>query len=110
MLFPTLTFGIFFLIVYTASWLLRGSNEWRKILILVASWVFYGWWDVKFVALLIASGLLNWGLGRLIVLFDDRPGPRKLAFALGIAANLAILAPPTYFRFLLVSCGDAVAR
>ena len=30
MLFPTLTFGIFFLIVYTACWLLRGSNEWRK--------------------------------------------------------------------------------
>jgi len=102
MLFPTLTFGIFFLIVYTASWLLRGSNEWRKILILVASWVFYGWWDVKFVALLIASGLLNWGLGRLIVLFDARPAPRRLAFALGIAANLAILATFKYYGFFMV--------
>ena len=55
MLFPTLTFGLFFLLVYTASWLLRGSNEWRKIFLLVASWIFYGWWDTRFVLLLISS-------------------------------------------------------
>ena len=57
MLFPTLTFGLFFLLVYAAAWLLRGSNEWRKIVLLVASWIFYGWWDTRFVLLLIASGI-----------------------------------------------------
>ena len=61
MLFPTLTFGIFFLLVYTSTWALKGSNEWRKIILLVASWIFYGWWDTRFVLLLIASGMLNWG-------------------------------------------------
>jgi hypothetical protein len=45
MLFPTLSFGLFFLIVFAVVWAANGSNEWRKILLLVASWVFYGAWD-----------------------------------------------------------------
>ena len=72
MLFPTLTFGLFFLAVYALAWLLRGSNEWRKIVLLVASWIFYGWWDTRFVLLLIASGLLNWGAARLILAAAQR--------------------------------------
>src|SRR4030095_16230829 len=71
MLFPTLTFGLFFLAVYSGAWLLRGSNEWRKIALLIASWIFYGWWDTRFVLLLIASAFLNWGAARLIVAADD---------------------------------------
>ncbi len=66
MLFPTLTFGLFFLVVFTVVWAANGSNEWRKILLLVASWVFYGAWDWRFVALLIGSALLNWGSAELI--------------------------------------------
>ena len=64
MLFPTLTFGIYFLLVYSVAWLFRDSNEWRKIVLLVASWIFYGWWDTRFVLLLIVSGILNWGTAR----------------------------------------------
>ena len=60
MLFPTLTFGLFFLVVFAAAWSAR-SNEWRKLLLLVASWVFYGAWDWRFVPLLILSALMNWG-------------------------------------------------
>jgi hypothetical protein len=41
MLFPTLTFGVFFLVVFAIVWSVP-SNEWRKILLLVGSWVFYG--------------------------------------------------------------------
>src|SRR5437588_1322 len=51
MLFPTLTFGVFFLITFAVVWS-APSNEWRKILLLVASWVFYGAWDWRFVPLL----------------------------------------------------------
>jgi alginate O-acetyltransferase complex protein AlgI len=102
MLFPTLTFGIFFLIVYAAAWLLKGSNEWRKIGLLVASWVFYGWWDTRFVALLIASGLLNWGAARLILAAEDRSGLRKALVAAGVAVNLIILGFFKYYGFFMV--------
>src|SRR5688572_1801445 len=102
MLFPTLTFGLFFLAVYSGAWLLKGSNEWRKIALLIASWIFYGWWDTRFVLLLVASAFLNWGTARLIVAADDRPGLRKAILALGIAANLTILGFFKYYGFFLV--------
>jgi len=102
MLFPTLTFGIFFLLTYAGAWLLRGSNEWRKIFILVASWIFYGWWDTRFVLLLIASGLLNWGTARLILAADGRPGLRRTWLAVGVAINLTILGFFKYYGFFMV--------
>jgi D-alanyl-lipoteichoic acid acyltransferase DltB (MBOAT superfamily) len=99
MLFPTLTFGIFFLIVFAAAWALRGSNEWRKIVLLLASWVFYGWWDARFVALLIASGVFNWAIGRMIGAAEGDERRRKRLVALGVAANLAILGGFKYYGF-----------
>ena len=67
MLFPTLTFGLFFLCVYVLVWTVGSrDNEWRKILLLIASWIFYGAWDWRFVALLIGSALINWSLARAI--------------------------------------------
>lgn len=101
MLFPTLTFGLFFLIVFALAWALKGSNEWRKIVLLVASWIFYGWWDTRFVALLIASGILNWGAARLIVAAQDRPKLRKVWLAVGIAINLIILGFFKYYGFFM---------
>jgi D-alanyl-lipoteichoic acid acyltransferase DltB (MBOAT superfamily) len=102
MLFPTLTFGLFFLLIYSASWLLKGSNEWRKIALLIASWIFYGWWDTRFVLLLIASGILNWGTARLILAADEKPRLRKALLALGVAANLIILGFFKYYGFFMV--------
>lgn len=101
MLFPTLTFGLFFLAVYAGAWSLRRSNEWRKIFLLIASWIFYGAWDTRFVALLILSGLINWGAARLILLDDDNEKRRKLWVALGIALNLAILGWFKYYGFFM---------
>jgi D-alanyl-lipoteichoic acid acyltransferase DltB (MBOAT superfamily) len=102
MLLPTLSFGIFFLAVYSGAWLLRGSNEWRKIFLLVASWVFYGWWDARFVLLLIASAVLNWGAARLILACETRQGWRQAWLALGVAANLSILGFFKYYGFFMV--------
>jgi alginate O-acetyltransferase complex protein AlgI len=101
MLFPTLTFGLFFLIVFALAWALKGSNEWRKIVLLIASWIFYGWWDTRFVALLIASGILNWGAARLIVAAGDRPRLRKVWLGVGIAINLIILGFFKYYGFFM---------
>jgi len=72
MLFPTLTFGLFFLLAFTVVWAASGDNEWRKILLLLASWVFYGAWDWRFVALLIASAFINWSAARTIAALDTR--------------------------------------
>lgn len=113
MLFPTVSFHIFFLAIFAVVWLCR-DNEWRKILLLVASWVFYGGWDWRFVALLIASGFLNWGIARLILLVREKfPGseakPRARAlFVFGIAANLAILGFFKYYGFFVEQLSEVL--
>ena len=100
MLFPTLTFGLFFLVTFSVAWLTRGSNEWRKILLLLASWGFYGAWDWRFVALLIGSALLNWGAARTIgALPSDDTRGRKAVLVAGIAGNLLILGFFKYYGF-----------
>ena len=99
MLFPTLTFHIFFLLVFGVNWALRRSVDWRLIFLLVASWIFYGVWDWRFVALLQASAFFNWGCGNLIVNAQDNQKIRKLWVIIGVVLNLVILAAFKYFDF-----------
>jgi hypothetical protein len=48
MLFPTLTFAVFFSAVYPLNWLLHRRDRAWKAFMLMASYVFYGWWDWRF--------------------------------------------------------------
>jgi D-alanyl-lipoteichoic acid acyltransferase DltB (MBOAT superfamily) len=106
-LFPTLRFGLFFLALFAAAWIVRKPNEWRKIILLVASWIFYGAWDWRFVTLLIGSGVLNWGVARLI---SRTAGPRRrhTLVVLGVVANLGILIWFKYFGFFLGQVADVL--
>src|SRR5882757_6493784 len=106
MLFPTLTFGAFFLVTFALVWAVP-SNEWRKILLLVASWVFYGAWDWRFVPLLIFSALMNWAVAAAIA--DDRfADKRKLLLLCGVAVNLVILGFFKYFNFFTDQLADTL--
>jgi len=109
MLFPTLAFGIFFLFVYFTSWSLDRENGRRKLFLLLASWFFYAQWDWRFVALLIASAVLNWGVAVLIDRADEGRR-RKLLVGLGVAANLLILGFFKYYGFFVEQAGDLLAR
>jgi D-alanyl-lipoteichoic acid acyltransferase DltB (MBOAT superfamily) len=97
MLFPTLTFGLFFLVVFAFAWG-AWSNEWRKIVLLVASWTFYGAWDWRFVPLLIGSALVNWAIAAVIVRAEGRQ--RRALLLAGVAANLLLLGYFKYVGFL----------
>jgi D-alanyl-lipoteichoic acid acyltransferase DltB (MBOAT superfamily) len=107
MLFPTLTFGLFFLVVFAASWS-TWSNDWRKIVLLLASWVFYGAWDWRFVPLLIVSAVVNWGAAALIARSDDARR-RKALLTGAILVNLATLGFFKYFDFLADQAGSLLS-
>ena len=98
MLFPTLTFGLFFLVVFAVVWACR-SNEWRKLVLLVASWVFYGAWDWRFVPLLIVSAVFNWAVAQAIAA-EQRAPRRRLLLIAGVLLNLLVLGFFKYFDFL----------
>ncbi len=109
MLFPTLAFAVFFLFVYLVSWSLDRENGRRKLFLLLASWFFYAQWDWRFVGLLIASAVLNWGVAALIVR-SDQAGRRKLWVGLGVAANLTILGFFKYYGFFVEQAVDLLAQ
>ncbi len=104
MLFPTATFAIFFLLVLPLSWLtMPHPHRWR-VFIIVASYVFYSWWDWRFVFLLAGSTLWNHALARGIHR-TSVVSRRKALLIVALAGNLGALGYFKYYDFF-VSSGD----
>jgi D-alanyl-lipoteichoic acid acyltransferase DltB (MBOAT superfamily) len=104
MLFPTFVFGLFFLTLYALVWAMGRRNEWRKLILLVGSWIFYGAWDWRFVLLLMASAWLNFAAAALIDRLTPAgggpaPAARRWVLIAGIALNLGILVTFKYYGF-----------
>jgi D-alanyl-lipoteichoic acid acyltransferase DltB (MBOAT superfamily) len=109
MLFPTLSFGIFFLIVFALAWELRAWPEARKAFLVAVSYLFYGFWDWRFTALLAVSSLINFAAGRLLAVTVSDRGRRQLV-AGTIALNLGILGFFKYYGFFMESLSDLLTR
>ena len=111
MLFPTITFAIFFLVVYAANWLLMPRLRLWKWFIIAASYVFYGWWDWRLVLLLVAATLVNQALGVQIHRALGRRAARAAArrwVVLAVAVNLVTLGVFKYFDFFAVNLNDVL--
>jgi alginate O-acetyltransferase complex protein AlgI len=99
MLFQSQVYVVVFLPVVTALYYaLAGSLAVRQWLLIVASLVFYGWWDARLVLLPVAQIAATW----LLALAHQRTGSRQL-LVLGVALNLASLGTFKYLNFALAS-------
>src|SRR5579875_3261207 len=102
MLFPTVTFAVFFSVVLPLSWaLMRRPRAWR-VFIVAASYVFYGWWDWRFVFLLVASTIVNHVLA-LAIYRARGVGARKALLGLAVGFDLGLLGYFKYADFFLSS-------
>jgi D-alanyl-lipoteichoic acid acyltransferase DltB (MBOAT superfamily) len=113
MLFPTIAFAIFFLVVYTASWLLMPRLRLWKWFIIAASYVFYGWWDWRFVLLLVAATFANQALAVRIRRARGRSTVARAGrgwLILAIVVNLAALGYFKYFDFFASSLDGLLGR
>jgi alginate O-acetyltransferase complex protein AlgI len=64
MLFNSIAFLLFLPIVFLLYWQVAGrSLRWQNVLLLVASYVFYGWWDYRFLGLIVLSSAVDFALG-----------------------------------------------
>lgn len=108
MLFPTATFAIFFAIVLPLSWLLMPRGTWWRPFIIAASYVFYGWWDWRFIALLAISTVGNQLFAVGIFKAESRTLRRWLLGA-AVVLNLGLLA---YFKYVdfFISQAQGVAE
>lgn len=66
MLFNTFTFAIFFLIVYYIYWLNKNNFKVQNLILFISSYIFYGWWDFRFLVLLILASFLDYTSSILI--------------------------------------------
>lgn len=105
MLFPTLQFALFFVAVFAAAWALKAHGVARKAMLLAASYVFYGYWDWRFLFLLAGSSAFNYAAGLAIAGAHDRTR-RKLFTGLAVAANLLCLGFFKYYNFFIGSLTD----
>jgi len=108
MLFPTATFAIFFLIVLSLSWLaMPNVHRWRPFII-AASFVFYSWWDWRFILLL--AGCILWN--QLLAVRIHRAGAqseRKALLWLALAGNLGIVGYFKYYDFFVTSSDNLLS-
>ena len=105
MLFTSAEFLIFLPVIFGLYWLLSRWLQWQNALIVVASYVFYGWWDWRFLVLIAFTSLCSYVFGLLISKALDKGESRKsrLFNVLNIVVNIAILALFKYHNFFVES-------
>lgn len=96
MLFNSWTFWAFFAIVLPVYWLL--SHRRQNAFLIAASYLFYGWWDWRFLILIAFSTLMDYGLGTAVA--SAPAGPRRRFFvSISVILNLALLGVFKYYNF-----------
>ena len=108
MLFNSIEFAIFLPIVFLLYWFVFNRNlKLQNLFIVVASYVFYGWWDWRFLVLLAFTSLFSYASGLAVEKYRDTPGKAKAANILNIVINLLILGVFKYYNFFVTSFADA---
>ena len=100
MLFDTPVYLLFLILVVVVYW--RLSFRWQNRMLLLASYFFYGWWDWRFLLLMIASTLIDFVIAREI---EDASSPskRRALLIASLIVNFTILGFFKYFNFFLDS-------
>lgn len=104
MLFTEFRFFIFFLAVFVLHWTMRKHRD-RKILLLVASYVFYGAWDWRFLSLILLSTVVDYAVGLILRNPNPRYG-RRFWLIVSLCVNLGVLGFFKYFNFFVTSANS----
>src|SRR5262245_22459221 len=107
MSFASVVFFLFLPVVFALHWIVPRRN-WQNAVLLVASYIFYGWWDWRFCFLMIGSSLIDYWAGLRI---DQEPGARrrKEILIVALTCNLLILGFFKYCNFFSDSIATALA-
>ena len=101
MLFNSLDFAVFLPIVFVLYWFVTNRNlNLQNALIVAASYVFYGWWDWRFLSLIVFSTIVDFGIG-LRLNREENSAKRKALLWTSIIVNLGFLGFFKYYNFFL---------
>jgi alginate O-acetyltransferase complex protein AlgI len=109
MLFNSLEYLIFLPVVFIIYWLLKNSYKKQNILLLISSYIFYGWWDYRFLSLIIFSSFLDYFVGQKI---EDAIGDKnkKHWLLVSLFSNLGLLGIFKYYNFFADSFASTMSN
>ncbi|WP_452231444.1 MBOAT family O-acyltransferase [Lacinutrix sp. MEBiC02595] len=101
MLFNSIDFAIFLPVVFLLYWFVTNKSlKLQNAFLVVVSYIFYGWWDWRFLSLIAFSTLLDYVIGRLLA-SENKVKKRKVLLGISIAVNLGFLGFFKYYNFFL---------
>ena len=101
MIFNSIDFAIFLPIVFLLYWFVANKNlKLQNFLIVVASYLFYGWWDWRFLSLILFSTLIDYSVG-VRLSKEENISKRKILLWISILVNLGFLGFFKYYNFFL---------
>ena len=107
MLFNSIEFLLFLPTVFVLYWFVfKNQLKAQNLLLLIVSYIFYGWWDWRFLSLIIASTFLDYFVA-LALQKSDNPHKRKLLLGLSLFGNLGMLGFFKYYNFFVTSWIEA---
>lgn len=103
MLFNSFEFLVFLPIVFLLYWFVFRERKWQNLLIVIASYVFYGWWDWRFLLLIALTSFCSYASGLLLEYFEGQRRQQQIVSAANIVLNLGILGVFKYYNFFVQS-------
>ena len=101
MLFNSIDFALFLPIVFILYWFVTNKSiKLQNLLIVISSYVFYGWWDWRFLSLILFSTLVDYTVG-VLLLKENNLTKRKILLWISIIVNLGFLGFFKYYNFFL---------
>ena len=108
MLFNSLSFALFLPLVFALYWRIGGRRlRLQNLFVVAASYVFYGWWDWKFLLLITFTSIWAWGSGLALCACNAQRASGKVErwksgiVAVALFVNLGILGVFKYYNFFL---------
>ena len=104
MLFNSIEFAVFLPIVFLFYWFVFNKKlKLQNLFIVIVSYIFYGWWDWRFLILIAFTSFCSYGSGLMIEKFRETPKKAKTVNVLNIILNLLILGVFKYYDFFITS-------
>ena len=104
--FNSFEFLVFLPIVFVLYWFVFQKREWQNLLIVTASYVFYGWWDWRFLFLIVFTSVCSFYSGILIERIERRK--QRMVCAVNLVLNFLILGVFKYYNFFVDSLAQLI--
>ncbi|MBL7474056.1 MBOAT family O-acyltransferase [Robertkochia sediminum] len=109
MLFNSLAYFLFLPLIFFLYWVaFRRRHLWQNILLLVGSYIFYGWWDWRFLFLILASTIVDFYVGKMVAKALPDKRRARLWLWVSVVFNLGVLGFFKYYNFFVGSMVDGL--